>query len=175
MFRNSKKIKKKFIYNKQYKFNRKFIYKSGYRYNLKYKKLKRFDILKKIYFLFLLIFLFFTLKKKRKISNFIPNNNTQSKTKICICTLAKQENLYIREYLEHYKNYGVNKIYLYDNNDIDGEKFEDLIDDYIKNGFVELSNWRGKILAQFQILNECYKMHKDNYDWIMFSEIDELI
>ena len=58
MFRNSKKIKKKFIYNKQYKFNRKFIYKSGYRYNLKYKKLKRFDILKKIYFLFLLIFLF---------------------------------------------------------------------------------------------------------------------
>ena len=69
----------------------------------------------------------------------------------------------------------MNKIYLYDNNDINGEKFEDVIDDYIKSGFVELANWRGKDEIQYPILNECYKKHKDNYDWIMFSEIDEFI
>ena len=42
--------------------------------------------------------------------------------KICVCTLAKNENRYIKEFVEHYKKYGVDKIYLYDNNDIDGEK-----------------------------------------------------
>ena len=99
----------------------------------------------------------------------------KKETKICICTIAKQENLYIREYLEHYKKYGVNKIYLYDNNDIDGEKFEDVIQDYINSGFVEIPNWRGRKRIQFQIVNECYQKHKDEYDWVMFSEIDEFI
>ena len=30
-------------------------------------------------------------------------------------------------------------------------------------------------MAQFTILNDCYKKNKDNYDWVMFSEIDEFI
>ena len=55
-------------------------------------------------------------------------------------TMAKQENLYIREYLEHYKSYGINKIFLYDNNDIDGEKPEDVISDYIKSQNIEITN-----------------------------------
>ena len=55
---------------------------------------------------------------------------------------------------------------------IDKEKFEDAIDDFIKSGFVELYNWRGKLLAQFTILNDCYKKNKDNYYWVMFSELD---
>ena len=47
--------------------------------------------------------------------------------KVCLCTLGKEENRYIREYIEHYKNYGVEKIFLYDNNDINGEHFESII------------------------------------------------
>ena len=30
-------------------------------------------------------------------------------------------------------------------------------------------------MAQFTILNDCYKKKKDNYDWVMFSELDEFI
>ncbi len=37
------------------------------------------------------------------------------------------ENHYIREWIEYYLNLGVDKIFLYDNNDINGEKFEDEI------------------------------------------------
>ena len=46
---------------------------------------------------------------------------------IALCAIAKNENLYIREWVEHYKNIGVSKIFLYDNNDIDGERFEEVI------------------------------------------------
>ena len=59
----------------------------------------------------------------------IPNNHNTRKrlNKICLCTVAKEENIYIREFIEYYKNYGIDKIFIYDNNDKNGEKFEDVI------------------------------------------------
>lgn len=38
----------------------------------------------------------------------------------------------------------MDKIFLYDNNDNDEERFEEVIGDYINKGFVKLINWRGK-------------------------------
>jgi hypothetical protein len=95
--------------------------------------------------------------------------------KICLCTLGKKENKYIREYVEHYKKYGVDKIFLYDNNDIDGERFEEVINDYIKENFVELINWRGIPKAEIKILNLCYQNNFNIFDWLIFYEIDEFI
>ena len=54
------------------------------------------------------------------------------KSKIILCTIAKMENLYIREFIEHYKMIGVDKIIIFDNNNKDGERFEDKINDYKK-------------------------------------------
>ena len=171
----SKKTKHKNIFRKYSRFRNKnkFVYKIRYKKDLKITRFLKCFFHMKLTFIFLLFLIFFSFKKKKLISNIIKSNNKipLSNTKICICTLAKQENLYIREYLDHYKNYGVNKIYLYDNNDINGEKFEDVINDYINSGFVELSNWRGRREIQHAILNDCYRKHKDNYDWVMFSEI----
>ena len=97
------------------------------------------------------------------------------RTKVCVCTLAKLENRYIREFIQHYEKYGVDKIFLYDNNDINGEKFEEVINDYIQNGFVEIKNWRGQYQALFKILNDCYSNNYHDYDWLLFFEIDEYI
>ena len=108
-------------------------------------------------------------------TSFIKNNSSMNRTKVCICTLAKSENRYIREFIDHYKNYGVDKIYLYDNNDINGENFEEVINDYIINGFVEVINWRGKRQPTYPILNNCYKNNFENYDWLIFYDIDEFI
>ena len=82
----------------------------------------------------------------------------------------KKENRYIREYVEHYKKYDVDKIYLYDNNYINGEKFEDVINDYINKGYVEIFNWRRQILPIFKIMNDCYIR---KYDQLIFYELDE--
>ena len=100
-----------------------------------------------------------------------------SNLKIGICTLGKDENKYIREFVEYYKNYGVDKIYLYDNNDIDGERFDDVINEYINNEFVEIIDWRGVkgTSTYYGITDSCYQAYHDQYDWLLFYEISILI
>ena len=67
--------------------------------------------------------------KFRKINNLYELN----KGNICICTIGKYENLYIREFVDYYHSIGITKIFLYDNNNEEAEKFEDAINDYIKS------------------------------------------
>ena len=51
--------------------------------------------------------------------------------KVCLCTLGKNENLYAKEFVDDNLNYGVDKIIIYDNNDINGEDFNNVLFDYI--------------------------------------------
>ena len=97
------------------------------------------------------------------------------KLKVCLCTPLKKENLYIKEFVEHYQSYNVDKIFLYDNNDIDGEHLEFVINNYVQSGFVEIVNFRGKIKALLDMMNDCYKKNYLYYDWLIFYEIDEFI
>ena len=125
--------------------------------------------IKIIFVLFLFLIIIFQIIFKNIIKN-IPIS------KICLCTYGKKENRYIREFVQHYKYYGVDKIFLYDNNDIEGERFEQKISDYIKNHYVEIINYRGqKLRTIMKIYNHCYFTNKDNYDWLIFYEIDEFI
>ena len=95
--------------------------------------------------------------------------------KVCLCTVGKLENRYIREFVEHYKKYDIDKIFLYDNNEFNGEKFEDVISDYINNNYVEIINRRGKRGDLMKIMDDCYQKNHNNYDWLIFYEIDEFI
>ena len=106
-------------------------------------------------------------------------NKYYNKVKICLCSIGKDENKYIIEFVEYYKNYGIDKIYLADNNDINGEHFEDKIKKYIDNGFVEIINWRGvkgswKILY-YKVMDNCYQKHHKEYNWLIFYELDEFL
>ena len=96
-------------------------------------------------------------------------------TKICMCTPVKNENRYIKEYVEHHKEYGVDKIFIYDNNNIDGERLEEVIGEYIKKGFVEVFDYRGKKTPLYKIMNDCYQKNYQIFDWIIFFEVDEHI
>ena len=69
----------------------------------------------------------------------------------------------------------MDKIFLYDNNDIEGERFEDVIGDYIDKGYVQILDWRGKTKGIYKIMNNCYKMNYKKYDWLIFYELDEFI
>ena len=136
----------------------------------------------KFNFLLILIFVQFLIEINYYLSdsNFLMIvkrifNIKYKGSKVCICTFGKLENLYIREFIEHYKNYGIDKIYLYDNNEINGEKLEDIIKDYIKKGYVHLFDWRGKKTPQFEFMNDCYQRNKNKYNWLMYPDIDEFI
>ena len=146
-----------------------------------YKRFSNLIIKSSKYIIICSIFIIlFSSYYKFKLSNIIKyfhsrNKIIESNTKVCICSLGKKENKYIKEYVEHYISLGVDKIYLYDNNDIGDEKFEDVLSDYVKNDLVQIINYRGKIAPQLKIYEKCYNLNKIKYDWLIFFDIDEFI
>jgi hypothetical protein len=93
---------------------------------------------------------------------------------ICICSIGKNENLYVKEFIEYYLTLGIKKIIIYDNNDINGENFKDIIQDYYSKR-VTIIDVRGMTSIQIPIYNYCYKNNYDKYDWIGFIDFDEYL
>ena len=99
----------------------------------------------------------------------------QKQNRICICTIGKQENKYIKEYIEYYKNLRIDKIFLYDNNDLDDEYFDNIIEKYKNEDFVEIKNWRGIKSPQMKMYHDCYFNNYEKYEWLLFNDIDEYL
>ena len=95
--------------------------------------------------------------------------------KICICTIGKKENLYAKEYTNYYKKLGIDKIIIYDNNEIKDEKFDLVLKDYIDNKFVEIIDIRGKDIPQDKVFEDCRKNNFKKFDWILFYDMDEFL
>jgi hypothetical protein len=108
------------------------------------------------------------------ILNYISNKLKIFKG-IAICAIAKNENLYINEFVTYYKKLGIQKIYLYDNNDIFGENFTLVLNDDIKSNFVEIINVRGKEEFQVKAYNDCYQKHLYDYSWFLIIDVDEYL
>ena len=98
-----------------------------------------------------------------------------NKFKVCLCTIGKKENLYAREFVEYYKNIGINKIFIYDNNEKNDEKFDIVLKDYIDTGFVKIINIRGIIAPQIQAIEDCRKKNFRKFNWLVFYDMDEFI
>lgn len=105
--------------------------------------------------------------------------------KTAIICIAKMENAYIRDFVEYHHHLGFTHIFIYDNNDVDGEKFTDVIDDYIREGYVTILNIRGaasellidnKIYKlQSSVYTHCYHNFCKEYDWVFAIDIDEFL
>ena len=143
-----------------------FIFNIEKQYNFKYIKNSYYirKILKKL--LLIIIFsIFFKYKNKQ--------------TRICLCTIGKNENLYAKEFLNHYKKLGFNHIYIYDNNNNKSESFFDFLREDIKEGFISIIDYigyRGKYNnSQREAYYDCYKKNKRKYDWLSFFDFDEFL
>lgn len=95
-----------------------------------------------------------------------------NKYKTCICTIVKNENLYINEWINFHLNLGIDKIYIYDNNT--DEKVSDVVNN--KN-VVIIEDYRGikRNFLQLKIYTDFYNTHRNEFDWIFFIDIDEFI
>lgn len=94
--------------------------------------------------------------------------------KVAVCVIVKNENLYIREWIEYNKKLGFANIILYDNNDSEGgEDILPVIQEYIDSGFIIYHYFKDKKVCQAEAYNECYKKYKDKYEWIAFIDADE--
>ena len=91
---------------------------------------------------------------------------------VVVCAMAKNEHLYINDWVNHYIKIGFDKIYLFDNDD----KNAPYIGDYIKNrGKVEIIDIRGQSgeCLQHDVYTNFYNTHK--FDWCLFVDIDEYL
>lgn len=96
--------------------------------------------------------------------------------KIAIIACAKFEQCYIREWIEWYKNLGIDHIFIADNNPSKYEyQLNTIISDYIYNGFVTIYNYNDISPIQPNCYIDIYNNQRYNYEWFFICDIDEFL
>lgn len=91
-------------------------------------------------------------------------------------TITRLGNKYLREFIEYYKNLGVDKMFFYDNNHEDEENIMDVVSDYVESGFVEVVNFRNERgRLQEMAYQDFYEKHGNDYDWYGIFDDDEYV
>ena len=100
-------------------------------------------------------------------------------SKVVVCAIAKNEHLYIKDWVEWYVNLGIDTIYLFDNDNVYEKKdIRDFIPkEYLDNRKVVVINVRGKEEKCYQqhLYNDFYDKNKFTFDWCLFVDIDEYL
>ena len=111
-----------------------FMRKNEYNTNI----LSIFNIFKrfKIFKIFQILIISFIIIKSNILNEqkLFFKEDKKKQLKVCLCVIGKKENLYAREFVDYYRKIGYNNIFIYDNNEINDEKFEDVINNEIKEG-----------------------------------------
>ena len=117
-----------------------------------------------ISFMSILLMKFMSLKSNSKENN---------KIKVALCTMGRNENLYINEFVNYHLSLGVDRIFLYDDNVDEKEKFINVI---TPNDSVVIEyNKDYGLINQEQAFTHCYTKHKNEFDWIIIIDIDEFL
>ena len=111
----------------------------------------------------------------RHYNKTMKRNNSTQKIKACLCVVGKKENLYAKEYVNYYIKLGYEHVYIYDNNDVNDEKFEEVLQKELKLKYVTIINIRGKLQGQCIAYLDCYEKHSKEYDWLSFFDFDEFL
>ena len=95
---------------------------------------------------------------------------------IVVCAMAKNEHKYINEWVEHYINLGFDKLYIYDNDELDSPNIKDYISSKFLNKCV-IKNIRGqhKPKLQHDIYTGFYAKYGKTFEWCLFCDIDEFL
>lgn len=94
--------------------------------------------------------------------------------RVVVCAIARNEHLYINDWIAHYLSIGADKIYIYDNDTLDSPYLKDIIRSKFLNK-VEIIDMRGVEKKYFQqwCYNDFYATH--HFDWCIFCDIDEFL
>lgn len=90
---------------------------------------------------------------------------------IAIVAIAKNENLYVNEWINWHLNLGFDKIIICDNNDEDSERLSQVID----NKNVIIKEYIGVKKVQSIAYTDMFLEYRNRYAWICFIDIDEYI
>lgn len=92
---------------------------------------------------------------------------------IVICAIAKLENNYIYHWAKYHLDLGFNHIFIYDNNECDGERIDSVFKNTLLEDSVTIIDVRGQKKAQLKVYNAFY--YTFEFDWCAFIDIDEFI
>ena len=128
----------------------------------------------------------FPLRHINVCFNYIFHNKDKFKYTLSIAAMVKNEEAYIKEWLEYHLLLGVDKFIIYDNNSTDNTK--NILQSYIDNGVVDYifypktqadfeKKWKKTEYWAFQAYayNDVIKKYRNKSKWIGFIDIDEFI
>ena len=100
--------------------------------------------------------------------------------RIATVTLTRLGNKYLREFVNHYRSLGVDKMYFYDNNHENEPKVNEVLQDYADEGFVEIIPYdyishEGEESTQHRAYRDFYANHGNEFDYIGFVDDDEYL
>jgi hypothetical protein len=93
-------------------------------------------------------------------------------TTLCLVAIFKNESHILEEWIEHYLNQGVDKIFLVDNGSTDS--YYSILQPYISRGKVDLVK-DNKRHAQRELYNKHFLHKCKAYDWVIVCDLDEFI
>ena len=96
---------------------------------------------------------------------------------IALCAIGRRENQYAPEWVAHYRALGFDHIYIYDNNHDGEERFEDVLGDFVAEGFVTIVDFRNRAeeRTQHDAYNDCYSRFGSKHAWMAFFDLDEFL
>lgn len=100
--------------------------------------------------------------------------NLRFKYETAICALAKNEELYLKEWLDHHYALGFDHVYLIDNNDKPGLK--SFLASYLDKALLTIIDFHGiKPSNQSAAYEYCLANYAKETRWMAFIDIDEFI
>lgn len=94
---------------------------------------------------------------------------------VALCVIGRRENRYAREFVAHYKHLGFDKVFVCDNNHDGEERFEDVLGDYVEDGYVQVLDYRNLVGVQRKSYADVYRRFGGEYRWIAFFDFDEFL
>lgn len=94
------------------------------------------------------------------------------KYEISLCLIFKDEERFLKEWIEYHLLIGVEHFYLYNN--FSSDNFMTVLKPYIEKDIVTLVEWPYKY-AQKEAYKNCYLKYKSESHWIGFIDTDEFV
>ena len=117
----------------------------------------------------LIILIFFSLKSILKTSR------KKQEIKVALCTMGKNENLYIKEFIEYYIKLDINHIFIYDDDDPGEENISKVIGKAYENKVTVFDTKSLSINHLADAFNHCYKNNIKIFDWFIMVDMDEFV
>ncbi|XP_038066274.1 uncharacterized protein LOC119736304 [Patiria miniata] len=106
----------------------------------------------------------------------------EKRYKLAICTMVKNADSFIPEWLTFHRYVGVEHVFIYDNEQVEKSNLTRTLNDFIDEGFVTVIPWAHsvspyKTYLEVQIAheNDCIWRHKHDVDWMIKIDVDEYI